>query len=123
MHESQRRDLPIASPPTEGSFIGRPRFVVMYDQLKMLLEHQFTVPQIGKKQGVSVSTVRQHMVEFGLSVSATYWQEDLESNNIVYAQKRLNITHDFGPHGCLPGTQITYICMETATQTPRVREY
>lgn len=73
MHESQmQRDLPNASPPTEEGFIGRPRYIIKYDQLKMLLEHRFTVPHIANMLGVSVSTVRRRMAEFDLSVAATY---------------------------------------------------
>ena len=36
----------------------------------------------------------------------------------VSAQGRLNITRDFGPHGCLPGFKIPYVCIEAATLTP-----
>ena len=73
MHESQmQRDLPNASPPTEEGFIGRPRYIIKYDQLKMLLEHRLTVPHIANMLGVSVSTVRQRMAEFDLPVAATY---------------------------------------------------
>ena len=35
----------------------------------------------------------------------------------VSAHERLNVTRDFGPHGCLPGIKILYVCIEAATYT------
>ena len=66
MHESQQqRNQTNASPPTEG-FIGHPRFVIKYDQLKMLLEHHFSVPQIANMLGVSVSVWKNSTYLFPL---------------------------------------------------------
>lgn len=48
----------------------------------MLLEHQFTVPQIATMLGVSVSTV-QRMTEFNFSVSATYATLTDERDSLV----------------------------------------
>ena len=56
---------------TQGS-MGRPRFVINREQLSMLLEHRFSVPQIADMFGVSISTVRRRMTTYGLSVGATY---------------------------------------------------
>ena len=36
----------------------------------------------------------------------------------VSAHGRLNITHDFGPHGRLPGIKIPYVYIEAATVAP-----
>ena len=36
----------------------------------------------------------------------------------VSTHGRLNMTHDFGPHGRLPGIKIQYVCIEAATVTP-----
>ena len=58
--------------PIRDGQIGRPKFCISCDQLSMLLEHQFSVPQISELLGVSVSTVRRRMAEYNLSVSATY---------------------------------------------------
>ena len=33
----------------------------------------------------------------------------------VSTHERLNITRNFGLHGCLPGTKMPYICIEAAT--------
>lgn len=52
--------------------IGRPRFNITYFQLVYLLEHRFSVPQIGHLLGVSVRTVRRRMEQYGLSVQMTY---------------------------------------------------
>ena len=36
----------------------------------------------------------------------------------VSAHGRLSITHDFGPHGRLPGIKIPHVCIETAIVAP-----
>ena len=42
-----------------------------------------------------------------------------ENKTRVSAHERLNITRDFGPHGCLPGIKMPYyVCIEAATVTP-----
>ena len=46
----------------------------------MLLEHRFSVPQIADMFGVSVSTIRRQMSDYGLSVGATY--ADLDDNEL-----------------------------------------
>ena len=56
----------------ESPVIGRPKFCIGLEQLSMLLEHRFSVPQIADMLGVSVSTIRRRMMEYGLSVAATY---------------------------------------------------
>jgi hypothetical protein len=56
----------------ENPIIGRPKFCIGLEQLSMLLEHRFSVPQIADMLGVSVSTIRRRMTEYGLSVAATY---------------------------------------------------
>ena len=58
----------VAQPQTEvtGS-VGRPRFLVHFDQLESLVESHFTVPQIAAIIGVSPRTIHRRMTEFGLS--------------------------------------------------------
>ncbi|XP_062514261.1 uncharacterized protein LOC134189884 isoform X2 [Corticium candelabrum] len=51
---------------------GRPRLEVKQDQLEYLLHLGFKCPKIGEVLGVSLSTIRRRMSEFGLSVSALY---------------------------------------------------
>ena len=55
----------------DGS-VGRPAFVIPCSVLQHLLEIHLTVPKISKLLGVSVSTVRRRMAEYGLSVRDTY---------------------------------------------------
>ena len=49
---------------------GRPRYHVTEDQLRHLLSHGFAVPVIAQMLGISVSTVRRRMAEYGLSSSS-----------------------------------------------------
>ena len=65
----------LATCQTQG-YLGRPRFVIHSEQLSMLLEHRFSVPQIADMFGVSVSTIRRRMSDYGLSVGATYTDLD-----------------------------------------------
>ena len=58
--------------PIRDGRIGRPKFSISCEQLSMLLEHRFSVPQIANMLGVSVSTVRRRMTDYNLSVLATY---------------------------------------------------
>ena len=52
--------------------VGRPRFDVPQNQLEFLLHVGFSVPQISRLVGVSVSTVRRRMTLYGLSVQSLY---------------------------------------------------
>lgn len=52
--------------------VGRPRFLVTFEQLESLVESHFTVSQIASILGVSSRTVHRRMAEFGLSVSSQY---------------------------------------------------
>ena len=36
----------------------------------------------------------------------------------ISAHGYLNTTRDFGPHGCLSGIKIPYVCIEAATVAP-----
>ena len=51
---------------------GRPRLDVRKEQLEYLLDMGFTGPQIATTIGVSLSTVRRRMTEYGLSIKALY---------------------------------------------------
>ena len=66
--------------PMHDGQIGRPKFCISCEQLSMLLEHQFSVPQISELLGVSVSTVRRRMAEYNLSITATY--ASMDSNEL-----------------------------------------
>ena len=51
---------------------GRPRLDIKQEQLEYLLHLGFNCPKIAEMLGVSLSTVRRRMSEFGLSVTALY---------------------------------------------------
>lgn len=52
--------------------IGRPRFDIPCQQLKVLIESGFTGPQVAEMLGTSLSTVRRRMQEFGLFIGCQY---------------------------------------------------
>ena len=52
--------------------VGRPRHDISEQSLELLLENRFTVPQISRMFGVSISTVRRRMSALGLFVRAYY---------------------------------------------------
>ena len=60
--------------PVSIGMVGRPSFNISNEQLTYLVENEFSVPQIADMIGVSVSTIRRRMTEFGLSVRARYSQ-------------------------------------------------
>ena len=53
---------------------GRPRLELKQEQLEYLLKLGFKCPKVAEVLGVSLSTVRRRMSEFGLSVTALYSQ-------------------------------------------------
>ena len=72
MKEDDRTcEFQLAEPIRDGR-IGRPKFSIGREQLNMLLEYRFSVPQIADLLGVSVSTIRRRMTDYNLSVMATY---------------------------------------------------
>lgn len=52
--------------------VGRPRFKIPREQLLLLIESKFTVPQIAEMIGVSVRTIHRRMSEYELSIHSTY---------------------------------------------------
>lgn len=51
---------------------GRPKFDIKKEQLEYLLHLGFNCPRIADVLGVSLSTIRRRMSEFGLSITALY---------------------------------------------------
>ena len=51
---------------------GRPKFYISEEQLQHLLQLHFSCPKIAYLLGVSLSTIRRRMNEYGLTVSALY---------------------------------------------------
>ena len=61
---------------------GRPKWNIQKDQLEYLLNMGFACPRIAIVLGMSLSTIRRRMVEFGLSVTGLYSNisdQDLDS--------------------------------------------
>ena len=69
----------------QTGLVGRPSFAVSHEQLSILIENGFSVPQIADMVGVSVRTIRRRMSEFGLSIRAQYSTiSDTELDRIVH---------------------------------------
>ena len=63
---------PSQAPIVQAGNIGRPNFEIPNQQLQYLIQNRFSVPQIAKIVGVSISTIRRRMSEFNLSIRETY---------------------------------------------------
>ena len=76
--------LDYVPPVSENGCIGRPKFSSPREQLEVLIENHFTVPQMASMLGVSVSTVRRRMSEFNLTIRSYYTQlTDHELDRVV----------------------------------------
>ena len=53
---------------------GRPRYIIMKEQLEFYIENGFTVPSISKMIRVSPKTVRRRLKKFRLSMQGAYTQ-------------------------------------------------
>ena len=72
-----------AVPLTSGR-IGRPKYIIAQEQLEYLLSIGLSCPDIADVLGVSLSTVRRRMNEFGLSITALYSNiNDYELDTLV----------------------------------------
>ena len=52
--------------------VGRPRFDIPREQLRLLIESHFNVPQMADMIGVSERTIHRRMSEYNLSIHSTY---------------------------------------------------
>ena len=72
----EKEDSPVITVPVScqqgDGRLGWPRLVVSQEQLEKLLEMQFDCPTIAKLLGVSLSTIRRRMNDYGLSVKSYY---------------------------------------------------
>lgn len=88
---------PVIAVPCErgdGRF-GRPKLDISQEQLEKLLEMQFDCPKIAKLLGVSLSTIRRRMTEYGLSVKSCYSTlSDQELDQLV-----LQLKYDYPSSG------------------------
>ena len=60
------------APLQASSHCGRPSYIVGRGQLVYFIEHGFTAQQMSNMLGVSLSTIRRRMNEYGLSIQQTY---------------------------------------------------
>ncbi len=81
IHFSQSPSAPLQS--SEGG-MGRPRYLISYEQLKCFIENHFSAPQIANILHVSVRTIFRRMAMFSLSIRSQYSNiNDPELDNIV----------------------------------------
>ena len=59
-------------PVVHSGNVGRPRFDLPQCQITALVESGFTGVQIANIVGVSLSTIRRRMAEYGISISSQY---------------------------------------------------
>ena len=72
------------------NLVGRPRLDVPREQLEYLLSMGFSGPQISTTIGVSLSTIRRRMTEYGLSIGSLYSDvTDQELDQVVSETKVL----------------------------------
>ena len=69
--------------------VGRPSFYIPQCVIAHLLRNRLSVPKIAESLDVSISTVRRHMVQFGLSVQETY--ADLSDSEVSEIVSNVNL--------------------------------
>lgn len=68
---------------------GRPKLVVSKDHIQDLIEMDLSVPCMSKLLGLSVSTLKRRMRQWGLSIRESYSKmTDDELDNLVSAIKQ-----------------------------------
>jgi hypothetical protein len=72
IEEIQQAGALPSSPNTVATSFGRPRFEIPSQQISLLIESQFTAPQIADLIGISVRTLYRRMSLYGLSIRSTY---------------------------------------------------
>ena len=70
---------------TSTRSVGRPKFVITREQLIYMLEYDISVPNIAHALGVSQSTVKRRLKEYGISIRNDQDAEltDLELDELV----------------------------------------
>lgn len=79
----------------EDGRLGRPKLVISQEQLETLLEMRFDCPTIAELFGVSLSTIRRRMTDYGLTVRSCYSTlSDQELDHLV-----LQLKYDYPSSG------------------------
>jgi hypothetical protein len=82
-------DLECLPPVSYHGGKGRPKIIITSRQLIQLLSIVFTGPAIAEVIGVSLSTIRRRMSEYGLSIAALYTNiSDADLDQAVASIKR-----------------------------------
>ena len=84
-------DIGYTPSTVSGNCTGRPKLDIKREQLEYLLNMGFKCPKIAEVMGVSLSTIRRRMSEFGLSVTALYSNITDHELDVMVTQ----IKHDF----------------------------
>lgn len=83
-HSDVGIELNYSPPLFMSGAVGRPRYMISRDQLELLVENHFTVPQISCILGVSVRTVERRLHDNGISIRSRYADlTDAELNRLV----------------------------------------
>ena len=88
--------------------VGRPSFYIPR-VISHLLRNRLSVPKIAESLGVSISTVRRHMVQFGLSVQETY--ADLSDSEVSEIVSNVNLQFPTWGVRQLYGYLISQVCI------------
>ena len=73
MQDSQLSEPDCCTPAVRlTGTVGRPRFDIPREQLSLLIESHFNVPQMADMIGVSERTIHRRMLEYNLSIRSTY---------------------------------------------------
>ena len=73
MQDSQLSESVCCTPAVyHTGTVGRPRFDIPREQLRLLIESHFKVPQMADMIGVSERTIHHRMSENNLSIHSTY---------------------------------------------------
>ena len=68
----QNRSFPRVLEQTRSNSVGRPKFVITREQLVYMLEYDISVPNIAHVLGVSQSTIKRRLREYGISIRSDH---------------------------------------------------
>ena len=104
-----------------SSHRGRPNLDVHKEQLEYLLHIGFSCPKIAAIIGVSLSTIRQRMYEFGLSVTSLYSNITDQELDLFVQHIKLNFPNCgyrlMHGHLLQQGHRVSQICVRETTQS------
>lgn len=66
--DAERNWQPIYPDVNTGGLVGRPKFEISKDQLQYLVDHDLKISDIAEALGVSRSTIKRRLREYGISI-------------------------------------------------------